>query len=525
MSFKVLQYFLNIIVLISFIFTFNACGAKPKTKSRDDSFAITAEKTPTIIKHFNNVDINLKTHTAFYSLANPTDALAARVFLVENAQTSLDVQYYIYEKDKTGTYFSKKLIQAADRGVRVRILLDDLSTTDKDRNWIELASHKNIELRLFNPNPFRTSLRNMALLFNVDRFGKRMHNKTLIADSSIAIIGGRNIGDIYFAADETILFIDYDAIVIGEVVSDIYNQFDIFWNTPLAVDYKKIMDRFIVKYKHITGHSFNDQSIETAILNSNFTKATDAGNLKMIKADNTDFYFDLPDKVTTPDDDLSNNISVQIYNYMCKAKNSLLIVSPYFVPSDSILKKLKKLKERGIKITIITNSLASVDFFGVYSGYQNKIAKILAMDIDLYEIKSTNVRKFLSSKSISNHSHTAIHTKMMIIDNTHILIGSANIDNRSDKLNTEITLVVNSNEIALKRTDHILSYLDKNYFYKLEMQELEPFDIDYGMPRTGITWHTIEDGEEKVYFTIPNAGFWRTFGANILSYIPIEGYL
>ena len=223
---------------------FSACSHKIPESSQTKQTSITklpAKKAP-LLSYFENTDQELGERSAFYPLSSPTDAFAARLFLIDQATTSLDLQYYIYKADTTGKVFAAHLLMAAHRGVKVRILIDDLSTTGKDEQWQRLASHPNIELRLFNPNTLRTSFRNLALLFNINSLGRRMHNKSLIADGSATIIGGRNIGDDYFASTAKTLFLDYDILAIGKVVPDIYQAFDLYWNSKEAIPSEYVLD-------------------------------------------------------------------------------------------------------------------------------------------------------------------------------------------------------------------------------------------------------------------------------------------
>jgi len=236
------RYLPNIIIIGSITLLFSACSHKnPQTPvPKQVSVTILPKGKAPLLKSLNKTNKKLANKSAFYPLNLPTDAFAARLFLIDNATTSLDVQYYIYEDDHIGKVFTAHLFKAAKRGVKVRILVDDMITSGRDEEWEKLTLHPNIELRLFNPNRLRTSFRNIALLLDVNRLGRRMHNKALIADGSAAIIGGRNIGNVYFASSKETLFLDYDVLVIGKVIPDIYKAFDIYWNSKEAVPSKEV---------------------------------------------------------------------------------------------------------------------------------------------------------------------------------------------------------------------------------------------------------------------------------------------
>ena len=203
---------------------------------------LTAKHKAPLLKHLHQSYTPSDASSSFYPLSSPMDALAARLFIIDHATVSLDVQYYIYHNDQVGDLIAAHLIYAARRGVRVRILLDDMDTSDKDNELAAMELHPNIELRLFNPNRLRTSLRNFALLMDINRLGKRMHNKALIADGSAAIIGGRNIGNEYFANAQESLFLDYDILSTGKIMKKISKGFDVYWNSKEATPASEILD-------------------------------------------------------------------------------------------------------------------------------------------------------------------------------------------------------------------------------------------------------------------------------------------
>jgi putative cardiolipin synthase len=484
-----------------------------------------------LLSHLENTDGKLEGNSAFYSLNKPTDAFAARLFLIDNATTSLDVQYYIYEADTIGQVFSGHLLMAAHRGVKVRILVDDLGTSGKDEQWQKLASHPNIELRLFNPNRLRTSFRNLALLFNVNSLGKRMHNKSLIADGSAAIIGGRNIGDDYFPSSAKTLFLDYDILAIGEVVPKIYKAFDLYWNSKESELSEDILD---YKDKKFSLNNTNDiqkalsEYAKTpsgkAILNSEFNQKITNDNLKLTVAKQADFYYDHPSKVSTDENDNRTHISSQISKDLSGVKKDLIIISPYFVPSEELLQKFKSVIDQGANITVITNSLASSDVFAVYAGYQNDIQELTEMGVKLYELKPDSFKKFLSQEEWANPNSISLHTKMMIADHDKLGVGSANIDPRSDKLNTEIFMVVSSEKLVKDERDVLTQVLNAKNLYVVSWGEY-PKLFEDDMTQYGPIWHTVEEGEEKIYYAPPHVGFWKRFATDILSLFPIKGYL
>jgi len=526
-------YLAYIVIVASTTLFFSACSQShmqtplPKEVSHTK---LPKGKAP-LLNHLKKTDTYLAGKSAFYPLSRPTDAFAARLFLIDNATTSLNVQYYIYEDDRIGKVFAAHLLMAAQRGVKVRILIDDLSTSGKDEEWERLAIHPNIELRLFNPNKLRTSFRNIALLFDVNRLGRRMHNKSLIADGSAAIIGGRNIGDVYFSSSKETLFLDYDVLVTGKVVPDISEQFDIYWNSKEAVPSKDIfayndpkLNLAVKKDLENELKAFRNSAIGESISNSDFNKKIAQNDLQLIVADRTDFYYDHPSKVSTDVNDNSTHISSQISKDLRNIENDLLIISPYFIPSEQMMERLKTLRKSGVSITVITNSLASTDVFLVYGGYKNYIKALVEMGVDLYEIKPHSFKKFFKTQEWAQHKNLSLHTKMMILDRKRMGIGSANMDPRSDKLNTEIFMVVSSAKLANEQREIINQLVNLENLYKLSWGRY-PTEFEDDLIQHGPIWHTIEEGKEEIYYTPPQAGVFKKLGTDISSILPIKGYL
>jgi len=528
------MYHIKIFIIVSITFFLSACSHKIPEASihKQSSMTKLPERKAPLLDQLGKTDIKLEGRSAFYPLSAPTDAFAARLFLIDHASTSLDVQYYIYKVDTTGKIFAAHLLMAAQRGVKVRILLDDLSTTGKDDQWQKLSSHPNIELRLFNPNKLRTSFRNLALLFNVNSLGKRMHNKSLVADGSAAIIGGRNIGDVYFASRAKTLFLDYDILAIGKVVPEISEAFDLYWNSHESVPSEDIL----VKTDHDLSYlankdelkrdlkTYEESSEGKAILLSDFNRKIFQDDLTFIVAKQTDFYYDHPSKVSIDEQDNATHISAQVKEELLEVEKDLILISPYFIPSDQMMQSLKKDRERGVNVTVITNSLASTDVFPVYSAYQNDIKALVDMGVKLYELKPDSFKKFLSATEWANPNSLSLHTKMIILDNDRLAVGSANIDPRSDKLNTEILMIISSKKLAEAERKEVDKVINLNNFYQISWGAY-PNDFEGETTRYGPIWHTLQEGKEKTYYAPPHVGFWKRLGTDMLSILPIKGYL
>lgn len=518
------------VLLISALLLIQGCAFKAADYNSYSFPKIQTDLKP-LSEYFHKTDRPLGDASAFYPLGLPKDALAARLFLIDHAQKSLDIQYYIYENDTIGNIFSYHIYQAAERGVKVKILLDDISTTGKDRDIITLAQHPNIELKLFNPNSFRTLFRNIALLFHLQTLGKRMHNKALIADNAAAIVGGRNIGDVYYAGNEDTLFLDYDVLSIGSVVKGISKEFDVYWNSKEAVAVEKLisdnakLDLARVKIKMARSmQRFENSYIGKELQTSGFSEAVREDTLTFVVAKRTHLFYDPPSKVVTSEDDDGSHISKQINENLTSVKKELIIISPYFIPSKTLLERFKKLKEEGIAVTVVTNSLASTDVFPVYSGYYGYIEKLLKCGVELYELKPEVLQRISKKIRLAKAPRLSLHTKLVFFDDERMAVGSANMDPRSDKLNTELVLIIESEKLTTDEKKVIEKVVNLDNFYKLTWGELPkgPYgdEIYYGP-----IWETRDKGELVRFYSVPEASFLKRIGAGFLRLLPIEGYL
>jgi len=494
------------------------------------SITKTAKLAP-LIHYLKRTDKSVGNRSAFHPLSIPGDAFSARLFLVDHATTSLDVQYYIYEDDLAGKIFSAHLLKAAQRGVKVRILLDDISTAGKDHALALLAYHPNIELRLFNPNRLRRAFRNFALLLDINTLGRRMHNKMLVADGIAAIIGGRNIGDVYFSTLQGTLFLDYDILCTGSIVPELYHAFDLYWNNHQSVPSSEILSssntetqyQNMVKTLDHVLNTFAQSQLGKKLSQTPFNKKIANRKLTLTVAERDDLYYDHPDKIVTPESNTTYHISSQVDKELEQVHHDIIIISPYFIPSDLMLAEIREMRTRNIKVTVVTNSLASTDVFPVYSGYKGAVKELLEMGVILYELKPHSLKPYIDKKKLPKAFHTSLHTKMIIIDNHRLIVGSANLDPRSDKLNTEIVLFITSEKLAYQQRQEVEQVINLHHFYKLSWEK-HPADEE-GRIYKGPVWRSIENGREKVYYYPPKATLWKRLGADILSLLPIKGYL
>jgi putative cardiolipin synthase len=476
--------------------------------------------------------------TGFYPLQNNLDAFMARVALIENAKESLNLQYFIYAEDDTALAITKLLLDAADRGVHVRVLIDDLLEKDQDIEIATIAQHPNIEIKLFNPTTFRKTAGWLQMAFNIDTLGRRMHNKLLVADNSAFVIGGRNIENIYFAADKENIFIDNDVLAIGPLASEASNEFETYWNSPVAKrvdeiafhkttrkEYEALKEKIQKTVSSIPYGEYIKEAKSRA-----FYKSVEKKQIPLIYGD-AKISFDIPTKIVTSEDDLSSHLSEKISPYIMNAQKSIYIINPYFIPNERFMKTLTMLRKRGVEIHILTNSLATNDGIPVYSAYSRYQKQLVAIGVHLYEL-NPNAFSYLYKKQTYRKGsipRSALHAKSMVIDGEIFIVGSANLDPRSIKLNTEVVAVIHSKELAQIEMDVFKNAVAPQNVFRISVEEApkkECIATCVPQEKTRVVWSTLKDGKEVHYYNDGDAGFWRIVGSNLSVYIPaLDKYL
>jgi putative cardiolipin synthase len=452
-----------------------------------------------------------------YPVRDARDAFAARYLLAGAAERSLDVQYYIWRNDLSGTLLMNALADAADRGVRVRLLLDDNSTAGLDELLAAVDAHPRIEVRLFNPFAMR-KLRPLAYLTDFPRLNRRMHNKSFTADNQVTIIGGRNVGDEYFAATEGVLFADLDAIGIGPVVGDVSADFDRYWASessypadrllpragPTAI--REAADRAATLARQASAVSYMN-----ALRQSPFVREVMAGTLPFEWA-KTRMISDPPSKILdrADGDELLFRQFAEIFG---SPQKSFDLVSPYFVPGQRGVDLFEGWTKRGVKVRVLTNSLDATDVAVVHAGYAKRRKTLLQSGVALFELRSTPGQRPASSGRAFGNSGSSLHAKTFAVDQSRIFIGSFNFDPRSAELNTEMGFVIDSPILARRMAEVFDRDVPMNaYIVRLST--------------TGdLQWTELRGGRTVRHRTEPGAGFWRRAGVKLLSTLPIDPLL
>lgn len=452
------------------------------------------------------------------SLADPHDAFAARVLLARAAERALDVQYYIWHGDITGTLLLEELHAAANRGVRVRLLLDDNGTAGLDVELAALALHPLIEVRLFNPFSVRDP-KWLGYITHFSRANRRMHNKSFTADSQASIIGGRNIGDEYFGATEGILFADLDVLAVGTVVGDVSTDFDRYWASHSSYPVEQILPAVsadsLGKLSRTAGLIERDDAAAKyveAVTRSDFIRQLMAGSLQLDWA-NTSMVSDDPAKGLGRAGE-EGMLTHQLGSILGEPQKQVALVSPYFVPTAAGVEAFTALAERGIEVRILTNSLDATDVAAVHAGYAKRRKALLKAGIELYEMRRLSLRNGgHESAGPFGSSGSSLHAKTFAVDGERMFVGSFNFDPRSANLNTELGFVIDSPELS-QSIHHAFDNIIPANSYTVRLDDNDQ-----------LYWIEHVGDKEVRYDQEPNTGFLKRIGVFLLSVLPIEWLL
>ncbi|MGI9265351.1 MAG: phospholipase D family protein [Gammaproteobacteria bacterium] len=448
--------------------------------------------------------------SGFYPLASGMDALAARLGLAEKAQKSIDLQYFIMKGDTAGLAIFKSLLMAADRGVRIRLLLDDIWTSASDRKLVLLNEHPNIEVRLFNPVS-RRGFTWVNATFDFRRANRRMHNKSFSVDNAVSIIGGRNIGDEYFELNDSAVFVDFDVLAVGPIVSEISESFDDFWNHTHAIPIENVAKPL----KKETLESFRATSgpdlrllyggVYAGTTLSDLLQELLTGRHQLYPA-SARVIADSPDKLSErvgPEHQLLLN---ELRQLLLGAERELLVVSPYYVPLENGIQFVQEAQSRGIEMTLVTNSLASTNHVAVHSGYSKYRRDLIRAGVQLYESRADAGR----SIALENDSpeQLTLHTKLVIVDRRFLVVGSPNMDPRSFEINAEKGLIIDSKALSQNVAERIMELLPDATYQVLENESGK------------LEWHGRIDGEKMIETSEPLASRSRRLSAWFLKIVP-----
>jgi putative cardiolipin synthase len=509
---------LIIIALIS------GCASLPKEFDQPVSYAYTDTDNTTLGRARRPEIEAHQEESGFRLLGNGLDAYVARAVLVSKAERSIDLQYFIYHDDLIAKLLTDQLIKAADRGVRVRILLDDMFMGGDGLGAAALDNYPNIEVRLFNPF-LRGGVRYTQFITRYSSATRRMHNKSFTVDNQATILGGRNIGSEYFDADPDFAFSDLDVLCFGPVAKDVSVQFDIYWNSELAYPASALVDKlptqeeiqqkrrglsdFVVEQK--------DSPYVKALLNSNLAKQMRNGRIHFDWG-RYHVAYDRPEKLLQDKRDTKDNLSKKLEPYIEQIEKELIIFTPYYVPGKSGVANLTSIAKRGVRVRVLTNSLASTNHLIVHSGYSKYRKDLLRGGIELYELnKNIGRQEREEEQELDGAIKTGLHAKSFVFDREQVFIGSLNLDPVALYNNTEIGVVITQNDIA----EGMANRFDENI-------EKLAFRVELVINQNGsekLLWHGIEDGKKVTYSKEPHSSFWTRFGVGFMRILPIDAVL
>jgi putative cardiolipin synthase len=439
--------------------------------------------------------------SGFYPMNDGVDALTARLLLAKYAERSIDVQYYLIKSDIVGRVFIDSLLQAADRGVRIRLLVDDMFTSGYDVNLAALHSHPNFEIRIFNPFHRGAAGRAQSALTGFSRINRRMHNKSFTVDNQVTIIGGRNIADEYFGVREDAKFGDLDVMGIGPVVQDVSDMFDMYWNHATALPVPAFVKELEDPEGELDALRKRLADSMEGLGDSKYAAAVRVQSLKYLEPGNDLFEWapyelvvDSPDKGIKAKAEEADSIVTPLVESIRSAEREIIIISPYFVPLKSGIRGLVALEERGVDVIVITNSLAANNQFTVHGGYAPSRKPLLAAGVEIYEARpdaDVAGTEFVDAGG----AKATLHTKAFVVDDKEVFIGSFNFDPRSGRLNTELGVII--------RDPGLAELYGSLIGEALREQTFEVFLNEAG----DLRWRGYEDGEETIYDKEPDSSW------------------
>lgn len=502
-----------------FVLTVPSCQSIPKNFHAVPSQALQGTEGTYWGRYFQKEIKSNKDQSGFHPLVAGTDALVARLESIRHAEKSLDVQYYIWHDDETGRLMLGEVLKAAERGVRVRLLLDDLNIGKYQDALLVIDSHPNIEVRMFNPFAHRS-----WRIFDIFRFSevnRRMHNKSLIADNQTVIIGGRNIGNEYFTASSEANFGDFDVWCFGPVVNEASQSFDLYWNDRLAIPIGVLYKRPLQddELAHLQDSLVADaQTLESSDYQKSLNEAplTEILKKEKLKAywGRAKVFSDSPAKIRG-EEKTKGPVLNQVTGLPIKSQKEIFIVSPYFIPGKNGVDYFAKKVKDGIQVDVFTNSLASNDVGLVFAGYKKYRKGLIKAGVNLYEMKP-QVRIPQGSKSrmgITSAGRLGLHGKVYIFDRRVMFVGSMNLDPRSVDLNSELGVLFESRELADLFVTNLMREMPE-VAYRVTLDE-----------KKKMRWETREDDKDVVLTSEPEASGWKTFSSGFLGLFVPESLL
>ena len=476
--------------------------------------------------------------SGFHIIAAGVDGFLARAQMIDAAEQTLDLQYFIFRGDATGRLLTDALLRAADRGVRVRVLIDDGDTLAGDEQIVALNAHLSIQVRIFNPFAYRghsTARRGLEFAAHRERLDRRMHNKLLVVDNSIALVGGRNVGDEYFQVDPDGQFADDDVFAAGPVARELSATFDDYWNSRFAVPAEALAESPESSRK-LAAHEARARWHPTELVKPSATGGADyvtriasgepyaglvSGRVPLVWAPSR-VVCDSPEKERVVAGSLPGQVMARdVVDRIKRVKSELLMVTPYLVPSADELAALQDARRRGAVVRILTNSFESSRGALAHAGYTGFRPPLLGAGIGVYEARALvgSSRGSGQTARLSRYGTYGLHAKLFVFDEEAIFVGSMNFDKRSRHLNTEVGLIIESPELATQVSTRFRAMVQPQNAYELVLRTDRPGG------KSRLVWRTQENGQMIDYAHEPGTRAWQRLAIRLLAWLPVTAEL
>lgn len=496
------------------------CGGLPKLPDRVTSDAFFSPLETSLGQQLAQASRRHPNQSGILLLDQGRDAFRYRAALIDAAERAIDLQYFIWNDDRTGNYLAARLLAAAERGVRVRLLLDDFHAVGNDSVIPALNAHPNVEVRVFNPFGQRKGLeRWLELLLDLARLNRRMHNKALVVDGAAAIVGGRNIGDEYFDLRDDRAFLDRDLLVAGRVVTDMEQAYDSYWNSDWSYPLESLMEKSpsasASEALHAELRAREQPDIPVPVNPSQ--------SLAMIQSAAGDFIWAPVELVVdrVPETDTGSGrpkeVALHLAELIRQADSDILIESAYLVLGEPGLSMIGDAVQRGVRVRALTNSLASNDLVPNHAAYVRRRTQMLRAGMELNELMpypEDCAKLAPEARACEMGGKLGLHTKSVVFDADTTFIGSFNVNARSVFLNTEMGLLIHSRELASRLHAAVEPKLESGSSWRVTLE-------DSGQ---GVMWSGRSGGRERRYSGEPEVSFWQSFSASFLSLFSATQY-
>jgi len=506
------------LLLIFVLLWITGCATLQKDFPRLESYAQEPGPTGTLARVTEKIQADLgPNRSGFMMLARNDQALQWRLALTDLAEHTIDIQYFIWHGDESGLLLLKRLVRAADRGVRVRLLVDDILIKKGTLAIPALDHHPNFEIRVFNPWEGRHGLMSgFEFIFNMERLNHRMHNKLMVADNRMTIVGGRNIGNEYFGLDDTFNFSDMDVLAAGPIARKVSRSFDIYWNSKWAYPGQGLApeasnaEKLAKLRNHLATFLDNEKSRKLLAEFPTEPQTWEEQLNHFIANKHAGTAGVLYDEPLVGKDIPPVQLAESLQDFAVGAEKEVLISSPYFIPGDGFLTGLKEFAEKGVRIKILTNSLASTNHAIVHSAYKRYRRPVVEKGGELYESRNDAAIKPNYDTHPVRSKHLGLHSKVIVVDRHLIYIGSLNLDPRSIYINMEFGLTIDSRDLGEEIAAVIDEYLAPENSWRVKLDE-----------KGRLSWVSSSGEIDKE----PARSTWQRISVGFYGLLPIEDQL